>query len=653
MNEITTIFEVWGNQQGYVRLPRKLRSNSSEKGPNNHEGKWEEKMFQWPQQQNDIIEWIRQSHQNHYDLYWCPSIYNAPRGIKDNIKTVNNLYADLDEKNPNTLPPDLKPSMCWESSPGRYAAVWLLDKEISASDGETLNKNLTYFIGADKGGWDLTQVLRVPGLRNYKYEGAPKGKLLWFDNTRINSISFYNIPDVTVDDLSPASSDVDDILFESSTEALPDLVRPYLSKLNTKTLELLFTPNDEVLLADRSERLWELECKLLEAGIPSEEVVKLVAACNWNKYKGRKDETRRILTEVQKATNSINIPISITKDYSEKKWTNYSDLISMTLDDPGWMIEGVWQKSSHGMIAGEPKTYKSVIATDMAVSVASGNDFLGKFPVHHQGPVMYIQEENSPWLVKDRLLKITTSRGLMNGKAEVKGKTIKIKYPPELPMYFLNNMGFDFTSRDDRDFLEESIKDIRPVLVIFDPLYLMLGGTDENSSKDIRPVLNWLLHIRYTYKTSVIILHHWNKAGKSERGGQRMLGSVLFHGWVESAIYTSVVNEEKHEISLEREFRSFSKPSKIGVTFKFGEPGDYYYEPVLTDCIDNNDDAVYDLISQYAGLTEDEIKESLGLSKKQVQDRLKSLVKTGKVIKNGNQYFSTKTRSSKEEEEIS
>ena len=32
---------------------------------------------------------------------------------------------------------------------------------------------MTYTLGADKSGWDLTQVLRVPGTRNYKYPGGP------------------------------------------------------------------------------------------------------------------------------------------------------------------------------------------------------------------------------------------------------------------------------------------------------------------------------------------------------------------------------------------------------------------------------------------------------------------------------------------------
>jgi hypothetical protein len=651
MSEVSTIFKVWGRQQGWVALPRKLRPKDSEKGPKNHDGKWEEKgsMFQWPEQKNEIVAWIKDSAAKQYDLYWCPCVFNQPRRVKENIFKMNILYADLDEKNPEKLPVNLRPSVAWESSPGRYAAIWTLDTEMDAKEAEKLNKNLTYYIGADRGGWDLTQVLRVPGLRNYKYEGAPKGKLLWHDEQPIPAYRFTQLPDVGMDDLQ--EMEVEEDMLVSEPYLLPNLVRPYLSKLNTKTLELLFTSEDEVLLEDRSERLWELECKLLESGVPKEDVVKLVAASAWNKYKGRKDETRRIVTEVNKAAATVDVPMA-NHDRMAKHWTSYGDLLGQNLADPGWMIEGVWQKTSHGMIAGEPKTYKSVIASDMMVSVASGTHFLNKYPVRHQGPVMCIQEENSPWLVQDRMLKIASSRGLLDGKVDTsKWPIITITWPQILPIHFLNNQGFDFTNEEDREFLEEAIREIKPVLIVFDPLYLMLGGRDENSAKDLRPVLNWLLHLRYDYKTSVIILHHWNKNGKSERGGQRMLGSVLFHGWVESAMYTSVINELDHEISIDREFRSFAKPNKIDVKFRFGEPGEYTYEPVIGDFVQNDDDAVYGLISSYGCVSEDEIKEALSLSKKQVKERLKALVQAGKVFLDGGLYRAKKESEVQNEEE--
>jgi len=637
LSDVSTIFEVWDKQgSGYISVPRKLRSADSPKGSKNHAGKWEEKVFKWPTDIEAIKAYIRDSHKAGYDLYWCPSILEKNRRVKDSISKMSVLYADLDEVNPNNIPANLRPSVAWASSPNRYAAVWFLDKALPAEEAELLNKSLTYFIGADKGGWDLTQVLRIPGTRNFKYEGNPPGKLLWRENTILDTSGIPILPE----EKEPAQVD-EELVIDSSPNRLLTLISTVKDKLRPKTLTMLISSDEEIMLYDRSEKLWELECQLIEQGVSPQKTLELVACSNWNKYRGRRDEMRRLQSEIDKVLSHTAKP---TNDSAiptvEKKWTSYSDLMSSEIDQPGWMIEGVWQKTSHGMIAGEPKTYKSVIATDMAVSVASGKPFLGKFPVRHQGPVMYVQEENSPWLVKDRVKKISVSRGAMNGSATMFGSQLSVEMPDDLPLYFLNNMGFDFTSEEDRQFMEESIQEIHPVLIIFDPLYLMLGDKDENSSKDIRPVLNWLLSLRYKYSTSVIILHHWNKAGKSERGGQRMLGSVLFHGWVESAMYTRVVNEQNHQIEVEREFRSFAKPDSLNITFNFGDPGDDYYDArISTEAARITNDALIEFLKSTRATIE-EIKETTGMPVKQLRGRLDKLIKEGQITVNNDGIYS-------------
>jgi hypothetical protein len=159
----------------------------------------------------------------------------------------------------------------------------------------------------------------------------------------------------------------------------------------------------------------------------------------------------------------------------------------------------------------------------------------------------------------------------------------------------------------------------------------MLGGKDENSAKDLREVLEWFIRLRYAFHTSVIVLHHWNKGGKSERGGQRMLGSVTFHAWVESALYTSILKEENHEIVLDREFRSFVKPNKIDIKFDMGDPGELRYLPFISDHKDEDEgDALYDMIVGQSMSTE-ELSEMLGIPQKQVKARVNKLVEEKKV----------------------
>jgi len=67
------------------------------------------------------------------------------------------------------------PTIAIESSPGRYVGIWLTDEPAS----EQINRRLTYAIGADRGGWDLTQVLRVPGTISHKYVPSVTVRTLW------------------------------------------------------------------------------------------------------------------------------------------------------------------------------------------------------------------------------------------------------------------------------------------------------------------------------------------------------------------------------------------------------------------------------------------------------------------------------------------
>jgi hypothetical protein len=617
MSELAIIFQVWGQSTGYVSMPRKDMV----------EGTWEEQSFLWPEDKPKIQAWIQDSVKKKSSLYWCPTVMTGGQRIKANIPYVNMLYADLDEADPRRIKKNLRPSIAWESSPGRFQALWLLEEPLPSGEAEQLNKNLTYYVGADKGGWDITQVLRIPGLPNHKYKDAPKSKLLWATKKTFSPVDFIDVPEVDTVDVEEIDGDIE------LTHTLNELLYKYIKKLKPRVYELLFTPEENISVGDRSERLWELESLLVEAGVNVEDAAQIVKLSPWNKFKGRSDEDKRILTELSK----VDVKHSPTND-RPKTWSDYSQLMGMELDSPGWLIEGVWQKASHGMISGEPKTYKSTIVTEIAASVATGKSMWGKYKVHTTGPVLYIQEENSPFIVKDRLAKIANAKGALSGKVTyISSHEIEVKFPPVLPIHFLNNLGFDLTVEEDRQLLEEKIKEVKPVLIILDPLYLMLGGADENSAKELRPTLNWLLKVKYTYNTAIMILHHWNKGGMSARGGQRMLGSATLHGWVESAIYTKVVDEEAHRIQMEHEFRSFSKPPSVEVQFDLGDPGQMKYKVSLDNTV-----GVLELVSKGPGKNEKELIKETGLDKKTIERRLAKLERDGAIVKEGDIWKAVK-----------
>jgi len=556
-------------------------------------GQWSDRAFVVNDNlRREIKRWFEHNPPDEYHLYFCPLPFTAPKRRKENVKGSRYLWSDLDEVNVFRLP--IKPTVYWESSPGRYQGLWLLDEFIEAKQAEDLSKDLAYTLGADKSGWDLTQVLRVPGTKNHKYPGSPSV------GEPVETGETYSISDMPSESNSEETAD----LLQPGNLNAQEILAKYKAKIPRKALSLLLTK--DVTVGKRSDILWYLENALMDAGLNPPEIFTLVKHSSWNKYRGRADEDERLRVELKKILEGRfepeeKPPESPPGEIAALGLTvsSYSDLMGSITSDPGWLVEGFWTRESHGIVAGEPKAFKSIMTLDLAISVASGRPFLNHFPVYHSGSVLIVQNENSDWIMKDRVGKIITHKGL-TGDLELEGRRLKGHFAPTLPIHFINQQGFQFRDPVHCQVVEKAIQEIEPLLVIFDPLYLMFDG-DLNTSKDLSPALTWLLNIKQEYNTAVVLVHHWNKGGlkASPRGGQRMLGSTTLHGWVESAWYMKVQgsnqqsSEDKEEdddvfvdkpsgepisLVIEREFRGAGTYPKVESTIKMGKPGEPTYK---------------------------------------------------------------------------
>ena len=79
-------------------------------------------------------------------------------------------------------------------------------------------------------------------------------------------------------------------------------------------------------------------------------------------------------------------------------------------NEPEWLVTDLWAPRGLGVIGAEPKTCKSLLSLDIAVSVASATPCLGKFAVPEAGTVLIYAAEDRLPEVKKRLLAITQSR---------------------------------------------------------------------------------------------------------------------------------------------------------------------------------------------------------------------------------------------------
>lgn len=208
-----------------------------------------------------------------------------------------------------------------------------------------------------------------------------------------------------------------------------------------------------------------------------------------------------------KDTLIINNPL-ITSTQNKNKldlWTyqHFEDLKK----DTDFIIQDFLYPKTVTMLYSPPGQFKSILALNLALSVATGSKWLN-FETK-QNPVLYCDKENNDQIIKERLM------GLF------KGNLIEKK---EFPLYVLRRNG---DLLDDRflEQLKEAILEKNIKLIIFDTLH-RFADYDENSSNDINRLYTKVFQpFVDLYGVSVIFLHHTTKSG-GYRGSGDFLGMV-------------------------------------------------------------------------------------------------------------------------------
>src|SRR5438105_2917742 len=308
------------------------------------------------------------------DNYFCPNLFSKPHRQKDYFLKSRLLYADCDEADPTQLDEELRPSLAWETSPGRWQAIWILDRPLRLDKHERLNQRLTYAIDADRGGWGATKVLRIPGTISTKY-GSSRDKR--FMVTIVDKGRKHRVEDlmVALPKLVAGRKPTLEKSLELKLEQLPDygeVKAAYLGSLPRRAKRLL-AAKGTVATEDRSRRLWELSNLLIQAGLPLPAVLVLVRESVWNKFRGRNAELRELQRDIVKAAekhaeteemtravaeagrvervkpqgggqNGLKYPKSALERWakypSELPFLEYEEFMSMSFPAPKWLVKG-------------------------------------------------------------------------------------------------------------------------------------------------------------------------------------------------------------------------------------------------------------------------------------------------------------------------
>lgn len=162
---------------------------------------------------------------------------------------------------------------------------------------------------------------------------------------------------------------------------------------------------------------------------------------------------------------------------------------------------------------------KSVLAYNLAISIATGTKFLGLDT--RSGTVLYMDEENPDSYMRDIVEKMLLARGLtgdslggrfITGRFALLGKQPTEWSPP----------------------LEQSVEVIKPTLLVFDTLSSLLPFREnvENDAALMKGLLRYVRSVKdRSPETTILVLHHPSKSRGNRPRGAGSIGQDVDGYW--------------------------------------------------------------------------------------------------------------------------
>lgn len=471
----------------------------------------------------NVIESVVRSLREKFDLYICFTPCEGKQRKKPNAKDSFVIAQDIDGV---PIPEDLPPSYYWQTSPGKYQGVWILDNAVTPQEHETICRKLVKKYNFDPCGSDIVHFYRIPSTRNHKYASSFAVSGMKGDGKVYRKRDIIkHLKDVDINTSIVTNNE----LIEYKEYDLEELLLNYSVK----------QAFNNILGSDRSEWAWNIEQKMIINGASKEEVkfVLLNAPDVMAKFtkKTVDAEVNRVFAKVEAEAEEIGEKLEanrglnrLNKSYDgivrfedtelRGKKLSKAEISIKRVDeiepfDPTdfWLIEDFWENNSVGVIGAPSKSFKSTLTLNLACAVATGRPFDGRKV--KQGAVLIIQGENNLSMEQHKIYSIT-------------GET-------ELPIYFVDdNITMDHIWK-----LKNSIIKLGIKLLIIDPMYLLFGSGDINKHQDIVLRLEMLSNLSKETNCSIMLVHH---SRKLERGAKiqtsDMYGSAFIEGWYESMI---------------------------------------------------------------------------------------------------------------------
>jgi len=217
-----------------------------------------------------------------------------------------------------------------------------------------------------------------------------------------------------------------------------------------------------------------------------------------------------------------NIAMGQDVGQTEPQWLNV-DTLADNATAPQYLINGILETKSHGILSGSSQSYKTFCVIKIAHAISTQLHFFGH-EVFSSGKVLYICGEGGG-AISRRALALKIEEGGFNNNFMILEKPLHID--DEVCM----------------NWLHDQIVKIKPLLLIFDTFSSLAMDTKENDNSEVSRALKMVSRACSDEDTCSLVVHHF---GKDKERGTR--GASAFSANVDFEFTMSRTTEDRQTV---------------------------------------------------------------------------------------------------------
>lgn len=361
---------MYGDQEGYVYSPTKDPDSNA----------FHQEFFHWPTQKDLLIEYVIAKSPLR-EVYYSPSLFNAPSGEKEAFKGSYFVWCEFDGNAPDTLSGLPSPSLKIQSSLSRNQHwYWKLDHfETDRAILEDVCQRLAYDAEADLACWNANRVLRPPGTTHH--ESSRTVTVLKLDPNPQPLAIFSHLKELPFKLI--AEEDI------KSVPAALDVIASY--KWTDEDFGLF---KAKIEKGERSSALTKLGHVCMEMGMTNGETLSILTNADdrWKKFSTRQDQRKWLIGVINhcRAKHPVDV-VATAETIDPLRVYTFHEFMEAEVSIE-WVLPGLVHKKGFVVLSGPPNVGKSQLSIRFAEKLARGEKILKWTPDKPRKIVVFSME---------------------------------------------------------------------------------------------------------------------------------------------------------------------------------------------------------------------------------------------------------------------